>query len=244
LTTNSIAVVMPVFNEEQGILAFVNSIAVVFSDHCDIHVVDDCSTDNTLKELMKIENQEFLFVHRNPANSGHGQSTVNAINHALLRNYKYIITVDGDGQITPGSILELVTASEQKGVDVVEGRRIERFDGVLRELISAVTRLLVFLKSWKMPKDANTPFRCYKTEVLSNLVARIPEGSLIPNLWISILCRRNRISLYTLDVASRPRLGATEIGSTWSGLGKLAQTKKLMKFCYLSTLELIFEKRR
>jgi hypothetical protein len=69
----------------------------------------------------------------------------------------------------------------------------------------------------------------------------IPQNTLVPNLWLSINSRRNKINIITIKAVSRSRIGVTKTGSTWSG-GAYRRYKKLFVFSIRATLELIKNK--
>jgi len=245
MNNSETAVVMPIYNEEEGIFQFISSIFVAFEGECYIYVVDDHSQDDSFRIVSDMKKKyQKLFIIRNEMNLGHGMSTLKAMNFALIEQHRFIITVDGDGQIDSSDIRKINSILLENGADIVEGVRTNRFDGKLRRLISDSTRAMVFLKTNQMPRDANTPFRGYRSEKLQFLLNAVPNRSLIPNIWISILTRKNSLNYVSLLIDSKNRIGASKIGSTWSGIGIIHRYFKLLRFCLRASLELLSKTKR
>ncbi len=53
----------------------------------------------------------------------------------------YMVVIDGDAQNPVGDVLRMYRRMKESGVDVMKGRRIARFDGPYRRVISAVYNL-------------------------------------------------------------------------------------------------------
>lgn len=227
---------MPVYNEEDGIQTFLKSIMDKFGNRCLIIVVDDKSTDGTINKIKSLENKESLILIELPRNLGHGGAFVHGLKLSLQYPSDVVISADGDGQITPYLIQDMYESIKLNPECVLELVRLNRLDGKIRKFISLATRVLVFIKSGKLPNDANTPFRAYSRNVLGLLLKSIPQNTLVPNLWISIYTRRKKIKTIKLKALSQPRTGTTKRGSTWNG-GMFKRYKKLMVFSSKATLE-------
>jgi glycosyltransferase involved in cell wall biosynthesis len=139
--------VMPVFNEEEGINTFLKSLITKFEHRCFIIVVDDKSTDRTIEKMKGIENRSSLNIIELPKNLGHGGALVHGLKTSLQFQTNIIITVDGDGQITPNLIEEIYNSIKLRSDSILELARKNRLDGKIRKTISFSTRVLVFLKT-------------------------------------------------------------------------------------------------
>ena len=104
-----LAIVMPVFNESDGIENFINEINLIFQNiEFGIFIIDDNSSDKTpsLLEELKSKNQINDW-KRNLKNLGHGPSTLNALVEGINSKADYIIAVDGDGQFQARDMLKI-----------------------------------------------------------------------------------------------------------------------------------------
>jgi dolichol-phosphate mannosyltransferase len=227
----SVSVVMPAFNEEDGIAAFLKELRSAFRDvEATFIVVDDCSTDKTSAEVTRLALEGFpVSIMRNQHNSGHGISTRRALEAGLSSGSEYVIAIDGDGQfegVDVRRVFDQLTGS----LDVIEGVRRGRQDPWFRRLVTFSTRCLVFFRSGHFPKDANTPLRAYRRERLKEILSSISPSTPVPNLEISALVRRGNFAFLELDVRSRDRLGSEVIGSSWGRGVPWLPTKRFLKF--------------
>ena len=113
---SSIVVAMPAYNEAEGIPEFLHEISVAFSGlDLQFVVVDDCSADGTAN-VVKDLGLPGMHALRNEVNSGHGPSTLRALQEALDLGGDIIVAVDGDGQFLFGKV-------NQKQASLFSGRQ-------------------------------------------------------------------------------------------------------------------------
>lgn len=228
-----IAVVMPTYNEAEGISDFLLEMNTALDSHdVTFIVIDDCSGDGTVAAVRGLAgNNLSVEIFSNEFNLGHGPSTLKALRYGLNSGAEIVVSIDGDGQFLGEDVHKIVANLVDSEFDLVEGVRTFRNDPIYRQIVSLSTRLLVALRVGKMPLDANTPLRAYKAETLKFVLKRLPESISIPNLLISSLSRANEFSIRELEVRSIPRRGTNPQGSTW-GKGKASlPTKRFLKFC-------------
>lgn len=230
----TVAIVMPVWNEAEGIGEFLRELNDALHGYAvEFVVVDDRSTDNTLQILHDLAASGFpVTVVQNDVNRGHGPSTMRALSAGLASGADVVVAIDGDGQFLGEDVREVVEALPPGSVGIVEGVRTSRDDPYFRKVVSLTTRLLVRLRCGKSPKDANTPLRAYSCETLRVILKVIPAGASTPNLFISTYARRNGIPVKEQAVRSIPRRGASETGSTWGKQRAFMPSKRFVKFCW------------
>lgn len=228
-----LTIVMPVFNESEGIREFVSEIRREFNSiQPTILIVDDCSTDDTWKVLQEIKLQTIdLIIHRNESNLGHGRTSVEAMKYGILNHSDYILTVDGDGQFIGKEMLDFFQEFRNSSANYGEGRRVSRQDPWFRKVISLVTRLLVLVKTGKTIADANTPCRIYERSTLQRFLSKIDNNSMVPNIAISIVSRNEGQQVFLFRLTNIPRRGGSEQGSTWGAKKTRLPNKKLVNFC-------------
>lgn len=114
---NDIAIVIPVYNEEDTIEQVISGCRQ-FSNH--IVVINDGSTDNTSKILSKTADIHLL-THRR--NQGLGKTMKRGIEYAKNLDIKAIITFDADGQYRASEIPKIAYPVINNEADLVLGSR-------------------------------------------------------------------------------------------------------------------------
>ena len=240
-----LVICMPVYNEAEGIFEFLTEIKeeLSFMDFSFV-IVDDNSQDKSAEQIASFKrlNCKSVDVHYlfNEKNLGHGPSVIRGLTSASGLNSRYVISLDGDGQFLGKEIAHSVKVFIDGGFDVLEAQRTNRREPIFRKLVTLATRMIVFIKTFRLPKDANTPFRIYKSEVLPIILQSLPKESLIPNLRISILCRKKNLKIQNFKVTSLPRRGISKIGTMWKS-GKLhIPSRRFLTFCSRALREILF----
>jgi len=184
---SKIAIVVPVFNEEKNIFNELNKWEKKFRSFkvkkFKFLVINDGSTDNTLKQIQKINSKKIQIF--NYKNSGHGAACLKGYKIALKQNFEWIFQIDSDGQCDP-KFLEIFLKNSKKN-NCVFGLRVSREDGILRLIFSKILSLLVFLKKGSFVPDINVPYRLMHRKVLLKCVKSIPQVSILKNAHLSYL---------------------------------------------------------
>ena len=140
----NLSIVIPVYNEQNNIAALVNEIKKNISSSIkyEIIIVDDGSTDNTLKELKLLcKRYKDIIIIKHKKNYGQSISIRSGI---LSSNKDFILTLDGDGQNDPKDIQKLLNKfNGTKDFFLVIGNRTKRNDTFGKKLAS---RLAFFLR--------------------------------------------------------------------------------------------------
>jgi len=234
-----IVISMPVFNESEGIAEFLSEIRNSLTFDTTYVIVEDASYDETKHVLHDLTNQFSIIVIENLKNMGHGASTIKGLRQSSTLDCDFVLSTDGDGQFYGRDfckMLQEITTSESK---IVEGVRRDRTDPWYRKVPSIVTRLIVFLKSGSFPQDANTPMRIYEKATLVKMLRVIPDELKTPNIFISALVRKNKMSICEIYVASRRRRGKNSVGTMWNSKTEILPSWKFLRFCFSAFFEII-----
>jgi len=239
-----LTICLPEYNEGEVLFEFVDKLNKEFGNAIMV-IVDDHSPEQFQYDVKaKYGNLENFILIFNSQNLGHGQSTLIGLNKAIETENEIIIAVDGDGQFKTEEIKKLYQSLvADDSIEVIEGTRTNRDEEWFRKVISFSTRIMIYIKCGKFPKDANTPLRIYRRETLKSLLSEIPPDSLIPNLHISSVTRIKKFNFKEVSVQSLPRGGGLKNENmksiTWSQKIKNLPSRRLLKFCVRAVVEWI-----
>lgn len=168
-----ISVIIPIYNEEQyveKIISKVNSVNI----EKEVIVVDDGSTDNSLKIIKNLQFKNFKIIS-NTQNHGKGYSIRVALKYI---NNQIIIIQDGDLEYDPNDYFKLIEQFKKNNVHVVYGSRFlgtKRF--ILHKGINYNFRALVnlcltilFNKLYNQNiSDLHTCYKAFDRKIISKL---------------------------------------------------------------------------
>lgn len=239
MRSTKVALVMPVYNEVDGISAFLQEIDDEF-EALQLIIVDDASTDSTSRVVSQFmpRNMTIRLV-KNEQNRGHGPSTLRALQEGLDSGAGVVLALDGDGQVSAADLRRMLTDFHSTNCDVVVGIRRGRTESVFRVVTSWATRMMTSLRSRRRVCDANTPFRVYSSAALRKLLEVVPSDSMVPNLWMTVISQRLALDVGFTTVNSRDRLGSSSVGSTWGRGVNILPSRRFVRFCLLATVEWI-----
>lgn len=175
--------ILPAFNEEVYISDVLKKLSL-YPD-IDVLVIDDGSTDNTMK-ILKQAKIDFLIRH--DINQGYGKSLIDGFGWAILNNYTYVVTMDCDAQHEPQY---LPTFFENlKDFDIVSGSRYlptsPHFGKVPKDRIEINKFITHLIHNWTKYKitDSFCGFKGYRTEALKKLNLTEQGYGMPLQLWI------------------------------------------------------------
>jgi glycosyltransferase involved in cell wall biosynthesis len=117
-TVKSVAVLIPVYNEEDNIQKVIDRIKAVIPE-AGIIIVNDGSSDNSAQ--IALETGAAVISH--PFNLGYGAALQTGYKYALRKGFRNLVQIDGDGQHDPSFIPNLLEVLFKNEADVVVGSR-------------------------------------------------------------------------------------------------------------------------
>ena len=129
VTKKIVAVVIPCYKVQNQIIGVLNSIGNEV-DH--IIVVDDCCPDNSADLVEKKFLDERLILIRMEKNSGVGGAVIQGYKKAIEMKVDVIVKLDGDGQMDPGRIADLIDPIVKDKADYTKGNRFFSIDAIHR----------------------------------------------------------------------------------------------------------------
>lgn len=163
-----VTIVIPAFNEENGIRATLEALTNELPG-CEIIVVDDGSTDGTADAVGKFSGVSLL-QHR--FNRGYGAALKTGMRHA---SRKVIGWFDADNEHKPEVLKAMIRRLEDERLAAVLGQRstsVSRLRGMGKFLI----RLLALMLNIRAGHDLNCGLRVFRTEVIHPHIHLLPNG--------------------------------------------------------------------
>ncbi len=200
-----LSVVIPLMNEEDNIEPLFKAVREALKDiDYELILVDDGSTDNTVKKVKELADSKtkLLIFNRN-----FGQTTAMAagIDEA---NGELIVTLDGDLQNDPSDIPMMIEKLESEGWDVVAGRRANRKDDSLRKIPSRIANWIIRRTTGVYIRDYGCTLKVFKKDVAKNLGL---YGEL--HRYIPVLAKMYGAKITEVDVKHHPRVhGVSKYG--------------------------------
>ena len=165
-----IAILIPAYNEEKYIEAVIKG---CFGYNLDIIIVDDGSTDNTIKIIESIKTPENLKIIpiRHIVNKGKGQSLKTGFDHIIRNNYSGVITIDADGQHDTREIKNFLEVIEKEKPDLIIGNRLDNTKNMpfIRLATNVFTSWIISNIAGRKISDVQSGFRYISTRVLKNI---------------------------------------------------------------------------
>lgn len=183
MSTPTISIVAPVYNEEQGIKAFIGAVAGIMRARdlpWELVLVNDGSADRTLELIQKAKIQypeiEWFDLSRN---FGHQAAVTAAIAHA---RGDAVVVMDADMQDPPALIPDLI-ASWRAGNQVVFARRTDRAETGLRRLgFELFHKFFRYTIDFPIPRDVGV--FCLLDRAAVDEINRLPERNrFLPGLY-------------------------------------------------------------
>ncbi|MEQ8320849.1 MAG: glycosyltransferase family 2 protein [Rhodospirillales bacterium] len=203
-----IAVVVPCWREKDHIL---DVLAGIGPEVASIFVVDDACPDGTGDYVRDKATDPRITVLHNAVNLGVGGATVTGYKAAIDAGCDVIVKLDGDGQMNPSLIPNLVLPIERHQADYTKGNRLHRRDSargmpVIRLLGNMVLTLMSKLSSgyWDI-MDPTNGF----TAIHADVARELPLDDLAKGYFFEsdMLYRLSEQRAVVRDVAMRAHYG-------------------------------------
>jgi glycosyltransferase involved in cell wall biosynthesis len=157
---SKIIVLIPCFNEKNSLLKILKKI----KNH--VLVMDDCSTDGTLKI---IKNKNNLKIISSKKNYGYEKNLLKGFQRVIKKNYEYVITFDADGEHDTKDIQKVKKYLINNDVDMLIGVRNKK-NRFLEKIIS------LFFKLFLNVEDPLSGFKAYKVKKLKKIIHEVKDN--------------------------------------------------------------------
>jgi undecaprenyl-phosphate 4-deoxy-4-formamido-L-arabinose transferase len=177
-----VAVVIPVYNEEENLPALMQRLMPVMQGlgkSFEIIFIDDGSHDNSL-QILKSFTQNFP-VRVVELTRNYGQHAAIMAGFSITQA-DIVITMDADLQNPPEEITNLVKVMEEGNYDVVGTIRKGRKDSFLRILPSKIINIVARKITRVSMRDWGCMLRCYRLPVVQRMIQCHEHATFIPAL--------------------------------------------------------------
>ncbi len=210
-SSRHIAAVVPCFRERDHVLDVLHRMGPEINS---IIVVDDACPDRTGDFVVSHNNDPRVRVIRNPVNLGVGGATLAGYEVAHEIGASIIVKIDGDGQMDPGFVPELVSPIVNGKADYAKGNRLHRRDAArgmpaIRLFGNMVLTLMSKVSSgyWNI-MDPTNGF----TAIHASVAAELPVDDIANDFFFEsdILSKLAELDAVVCDVPMRAQYGAEQ----------------------------------
>jgi glycosyltransferase involved in cell wall biosynthesis len=205
-----VTVVVPAFNEEQGIAGVLERLErIEFPGPSEILVVDDGSTDGTAAQLERLApSHPRLRVLRHARNRGYGAALKTGFAEAA---YDVVVITDADGTYPEDRVRDLLARIDLGAEMAVGARRGANVHiPLVRRPAKAALRMLASYLSASPIPDLNSGMRAFRRELVLRYRPILPEGfSFTTTITLAALTNHHRVDY--VDIAYAHRSGNSKI---------------------------------
>ena len=238
--SDSLCVVMPVYNEQDAIGAvlkkWTKTLDSIGVDYL-IRAYNDGSRDDSLVVMRKIAcNLRRVQICDKP-NGGHGNTILTGYREAAKDGFDWIFQIDSDDEMGPEKFVELWNA--RGAYDFLVGTRDGRKQPWPRKIISFVSRCCVQLfygsnTIW----DVNTPYRLMRVSSFRDSYRMIPLTTFAPNVILSGIVATEGLRYYEIRVPQHDRTTGEVSIKKWKLLKAAAKSfVQTIAFSFVSSIQ-------
>ena len=196
-----LAVVIPVYNEEENIAALLHDWLPVFKDTglpFRVILIDDGSKDNSLKILQTLQKDHAALDVSTQPNAGHGPAILKGYRLAL--DAQWVFQIDSDHQLDTAAFR--ILWDNREDYDLLLAERKEKNATLSRQCISGISKGIVRCLYGRGVSDVNAPYRLMRAQRLQEALEKIPETSFAPNILLTswFVGKKNRIFTTTTEL--------------------------------------------
>jgi undecaprenyl-phosphate 4-deoxy-4-formamido-L-arabinose transferase len=177
-----VAVVIPVYNEEENLPALMQRLMPVMlglGKSFEIIFIDDGSHDQSLQILKEFTKNSQVRIVELTKNYGQHAAIMAGFS---ITQADIIITMDADLQNPPEEIINLVKVMEEGNYDVVGTIRKGRKDSFFRILPSKIINMVARKITGVSMRDWGCMLRCYRRPVVERMIQCHEHATFIPAL--------------------------------------------------------------
>ena len=195
-----VSIIIPLYNEENSIKEVINRIPDKY--RYEIIVVDDGSTDNSVKKVQEIDKNIIILKHKN--NSGYGAAILTGFRHATG---DIMITLDSDGQHKSEEVPNLVEPILNNEADIVVGSRYLSENNYYTPLYTRIGEYFIawclFILFGQKVEDNQNGFRAFRKETVQIFLRRMRFTGM--GFTTELLFRSSLSGYKIIEIAMTPK---------------------------------------
>ena len=162
--TDSLSLVVPVYNEEENLEDFISNVRDYFSNFkrdYEVIFVDDGSVDSSVDVINSFK-EDYMRIVRHKENKGYGEALKTGFRKS---RFEWVAYIDGDNQFEVETLDKLIEYSED--YDMVIGNRETREDDKSRIIVGKGFNVLVKKYLGIKYEDVDCGIKLFRKEILN-----------------------------------------------------------------------------
>jgi glycosyltransferase involved in cell wall biosynthesis len=210
IKASELSIFFPFWNEEGNIENVVKKaipIAEKLSTKWEILMIDDGSSDNTLKVARRLsEKDSRLITISHDKNRGYGAALKTGF---VNSKYNLVLFNDGDGQFDLSESTKFL--DKIKTADIVIGFRKKRLDNPFRHILMNLLKIWDFIFFGFRFRDIDCGFKLFTKESLQKIMPLGSEGAMITT-EILAKAKKAHLKIIEVEVNHYPRVYGDQSG--------------------------------
>lgn len=197
MNEKGLSIIIPAFNEEDGITDTVKTIKNIF-EKCQFNIevifVNDGSTDTTLKKLNELsDSNKFFKIINHNKNNGYGASLKTGISAS---KFDYVAITDADETYPNHKIIDFYHKAVENNLDMIVGARIGanvKIPLIRKPAKWFLNKLANYLSDQNIP-DLNSGLRVMKKDSVLKYFKILPQGfSFTTTITLAMLTNNHKV---------------------------------------------------
>lgn len=197
-----LSIVIPAFNEEQGIVDTLANLQREFPDD-EIIVIDDGSTDETVRQVQRFKQVK---LYKQPFNRGYGASLKVGMR---LASGQYVAWFDADNEHRTEDLKSMLDQIESERLIAVLGRR-DRSQNLVRGVGKYVIRMIARILKINGGTDLNCGLRIFRRKIICQYLHLLPDGY-SASLTSTVIMIERGYPFSFCDIKTNRRVGVSKV---------------------------------
>ena len=191
-----VAVIVPVFNDEEYLRVCLNSIKKQTVDFWEAWLIDDCSTDGSVEIIKEYcaADARFHFLH-NDVNSSAWVSRAKGI-MAVSPTVQYIMFADADDSLQPNAVARAYELMQKDPVDIlhfgtnvenIAQRRIQGYTAYLQPALARLEGRAIFESFVERSFEGHLWNKMFKVDLLQDVIRDLGVERVLPKAQDKVL---------------------------------------------------------